>query len=200
MKKNKYGILLLVCAMLFATVGCGATTTENEKPEEKEVNTAYTQFLTDNGLEDKDYFETQSSVNRTNTFVNKDEETGMIEITEYVWTYEGVDKLICDDMTIIRYPISGYTDDQKQALDQNMKESFATIEALSFVEVQYTIEAEWYEVAVHAKELDHEGNYWDAAQAGLYTSMPVSRQTKISYDKTIQELTDSGYISKFIEE
>lgn len=210
---KKWISLLLTTCIILSTMGCGSVAQgEPDISLEPEVsivtNPEYTEFLTTNGLEDKDYlkevFEKEGTLyvpdngKNVNIFVKKDDESGMIEITQYFASYDG---MVSDELTIFRYPFpEGYTDDQRTAYDTYMKETYAKIEELSFADITYTMEEEYYQVEFLLRGLNANGNYYAAAQAGYYVSEPESEESKISYEKTVQGLLDNGYIAKYIEE
>lgn len=193
MKKNKVcGLLLVVCFIFAAVVGCGAT------KKEKVLNTEYTAFLSENNLENADYLEgrTFAKGEDSNIFVKKDEDSGMIQIQQYGVNSEG---LVTEEVSILKYPISEYTEEQRSSIDTNMRETFAEIEALECVDVTYTMDDEYYQIEFFLYFLDIEGNYKQAADAGFYDGT-VEWDTLISYEKTAEGLIESGYIPKYYEE
>ncbi len=188
MKSKFFALASAVMLLLAAVCGCSAETP-------RELNPDYTAIFTESGIEDIDRLDKSnlSSAAEYEYFARIDEE-GVVETNQYAAVYGKV----YAEVSAIYYPISNYSDAQISAFEDALKDGFADIEALPFVEVSYTAGEKYFEIVFTLTGLEDSANYIAAAKAGYYSGDPKAGDY-ISLSATEEYLLNEGFKQKMIE-
>ncbi len=186
--KIKFSALVLCLALLaISACGCGLETP-------REFNPDYTAIFTENGIEDIDRLDkTDMSSSAECEYFAKVDEDGVVETSQYIAVFDKV----YTEVSAIYYPIADYTDAQIASFDSAIKEGFADIEALEFIEATYTAGEKYYEIVFKITGLENSDNYVAAAKAGYYSGNP-EKGDYISLKATEEYLLEEGFEQKMI--
>lgn len=115
--------------------------------------------------------------------------TGMIDIQEFGCNGDYVEEWY----ETICYPITGYTQDEVDALDENMRAAFAQFEALDFCFVDYYRLEDFYVIELYLTELDTVSNVEKLQELDMVESGFV---LYISISQTESDLVSQGYVKR----
>lgn len=184
-------ILLISCIMLALLTGCNS----DDRKTPKEVSSEYSTFLTDHNIPDVDYMESflpLHEITLTNSYVMKDSD-GIITIQQFAASEDGT---VCIDAYALYYPVADYTQEEKEALDTSIKQSFAEVEKFDFSSISSSIGENYYEIVVCLHHLNNYDNYLAAAKAEYYEEIP-EEDTLMDFKTVTDRLLEEGYIAKY---
>lgn len=122
----------------------------------------------------------------TASFVMK-QDNGTICCADY--GYE--DDVVGQWVETVYVPITGYTDAQKDTLENSMKSQYASLESLSCCSVESEMGATYYSVTFTYSDVDKAENYTQLYNAGI-----LQTNTFISMSATEEGLLSQGFIKK----
>ena len=198
-KKNPLWLRIIIGLVAFA-VGYGAvnallssdTKTENKSSvvsttqatTEKPANPAYEEVFSSRYIVDVD-----SIIFMDNECFVQVLDDGMLEKLEYGYKNDVIKEMV----NTIYFPVSDYTEDEKTALEDAVKELFAEYETLESVSLRYNMGTSYFTVVLTITDLDQAENIQLLVELGMMDSANVDY---ISMSKTIDNLTAAGYIQK----
>ena len=123
------------------------------------------------------------------TFASVDED-GMIEKMEFAYDGDVIKELV----DTIYYPISEYSKEVVDVIDESMRESFASADALDYCTIEYKITDDYYITTIHSTQLDNVANLatLSAEEVLSYNGFAAF----LSMEETANNLAAQGYIEK----
>lgn len=197
--KRVLAILFVFAMIACVMAGCGdsttTTTTTTTQAATTTTTTAATTTTTESsgGASYDDYL-AEAGIVHLETFFGMETASyvavvsGMIDCQDYGYEND----VVKESVQTLYVPVTGYTDADKQTLEDSMKLAFATYEAVDCVTVTYDMGDNYFKIRIVYADLDNADNV-----SALYTAGLIAEtSTFISMSKTDSELLATGYTKK----
>ena len=149
-------------------------------------NPEYTEIFSSNNIIDSPTLFVGLDVR---TFASLDDE-GLIEKMEFAYDGDVIKELV----DTIYYPISEYSKDVVETIDESMKETFADADALDCCTIEYKITDDYYITIIHSTELNNVANLASLSAEEVLTYDGFA--AFLSMEQTADNLISQGYVEK----